>query len=183
MAIIVILLLGVLWAVVLLPPILRSRHAAGSGGVSDFLDGLKSLGRHSEHRHHRSTMNILHGPARPAARLIAPPMTGPKIRGSMSPAQKRRRDVLVILTAAFGFFLVVALMGGSTMLWFLWLLSAAALGGYCFLLVQMKHRSPAVRPADAVRRAEIQPLHARRIPAAGSVANNVVLLRRSAGGY
>ena len=43
-AILVILVLGALWAAVLLPPILRSRNSSGMGGVSDFMDGLRSLG-------------------------------------------------------------------------------------------------------------------------------------------
>jgi hypothetical protein len=191
-AIVVILLLGVLWAVVLLPPILRSRHAAGSGGVSDFMEGLKSLGRHSDNRYQGSTMTILRGPAsrsdvganiRPDIRPIASPVYSGVKRGGMSPAQKRRRDVLFVLTGVCGFLFLLSFVTGAAMLWVLWLLSAAALGGYCYLLVQMKHRARAVRPAEATRRAEIQPLHARRIPATSGSANNVVLLRRSAGGY
>src|SRR3954464_5233490 len=47
----VILVLAVLWAAVLLPPILRSRSASGHHGVSDFTDHLRSLGPSHAHRH------------------------------------------------------------------------------------------------------------------------------------
>ncbi len=72
---------------------------------------------------------------------IAPPVQPMRIPGAMSPAQKRRRDVLVILLAGVGFTFLLAIVGHSAMLWGLQIIADALLGGYAFLLVQYKHRT------------------------------------------
>jgi hypothetical protein len=58
----------------------------------------------------------------------------------MTPAQKRRRDVLVGLLAAAGLTFVLAVFTGMIAVWLLHLLADALLGGYVYLLLQMKQR-------------------------------------------
>jgi hypothetical protein len=66
----------------------------------------------------------------------------------MSPAQRRRRDVLIGLLAAAGLTFLMAVMAGSIVFWVLQLLTDVLLGGYVFLLRQHKaKRQPQRRPA------------------------------------
>lgn len=189
MAILVILGLIVLWGVVLLPPILRSRNASGFGGVSTFMDSLRSLGRG-----HGATGPglgapgpVLHGPvggvplgqpARPVPGTRLPVGARP-VTGGMTPMQRRRRNVLFGVGGATTFFLLVALVTGSTLVWLCFLLSAAALGGYVYLLLQFKRQSAhAVGPARPAR-----PLRTAPVPTTDEsrVGDNVIVLRRHAG--
>lgn len=188
MAILVILGLIVLWGVVLLPPILRSRNASGFGGVSTFMDSLRSLGHRSGGVGPGAPLHgpVLHGPVGgvplgpttrpvPGTRLpIGGPRPGP---GGMTPMQRRRRNVLFGLGGATSLFLLVGLVAGSALVWFLFLLSAAALGGYVYLLLQFKKQTAyAAAPARRVRTAPV--------PTAtddSRVGDNVVVLRRHAG--
>jgi hypothetical protein len=146
-AILVILVLAVLWAAVLLPPILRSRSASGHHGVSDFMDGLRSLGRSHSHRHAEIGGPVLHGPvggsmSAPPRSIasprgpIAPPLAYRPMPGGVSPMQRRRRTVLMALAGAVAFLFLVALVMSSMMVWLLFLLSVGALGGYVYLLIR-----------------------------------------------
>ena len=165
MAILVILVLIVLWAAVLLPPILRSRNSSGGGGVSDFMDGLRSLGGRHSSRHPQLGGPVLHGPVG-APRVpapnprgpIAPPLPYRPMPGGVSPMQRRRRNVLVVLGGAVGLTFLMALTTRSMPFYGLFLLSVAALGAYCYLLVQLKHRGADRR----VRAGEACLRHARR---------------------
>ena len=184
-AILVILVLVVLWAAVLIPPILRSRNSAGVGGVSDFMDSLRSLGgRHHPGRHHDLAGPVLHGPvggpaptARDPRRPIAPPLAYRPMPGGISPMQRRRRNVLVVLTGAAGVTFLFALMARSMLFIALFLVAAAALGGYCYLLVQMKQNARA-RHAPP-KRTYVTPIEI--ADDAPKVGDNVILLRRNVG--
>lgn len=185
MAILVILVLGALWAAVLLPPILRSRNASGMGGVSDFMDGLRSLGRGGQRQHNDFGGTMLHGPVgappRPpvASRQnpIAPPMAYRPMPGGISPMQRRRRNVLFVLGGAVAFTFLIVFMMGSMMFWLLFLLSAGALGGYVFLLVQFKQQ--AATKYTAPKRVYATPIA--KDEESPKVGDNVILLRRSVG--
>ena len=121
MAILVILLLVVLWAAVLVPPILRSRNQSSFGGVGDFMARLGSIGRHERRRSSGGGMLGASGGlfgARPIE-PIAPPVQHMRIPGAMTPAQKRRRDVLIVLLGGVGFTFLLAIVGHSMALWFL----------------------------------------------------------------
>src|SRR4029453_15432796 len=61
--------------------------------------------------------------------------------GGMSPVQKRRRDVLIGLLAAVRVKFVLAFMAGSMIFWGLWIVSGLALGGYVFMLLQLKAKT------------------------------------------
>lgn len=148
MAILVILVLVVLWAAVLLPPILRSRNESGMpGGIGDFVGKLRSGLGHG----HASDGNLpalqpimgpIGGPA-PAAQHAPVGPVRPSTPGQMSPTQKRRRDILIGLTAAAGVTFLLALVGGSPMFWVLHLAADGLLGGYIYLLLQFKARNQA----------------------------------------
>ena len=207
MAILVILVLGVLWAAVLLPPILRSRsESGGPGGVSDFFGRLREgLGRG------RSADPSL-PPLQPIMGPIGGPMSGPSgaprgamtaplgpvpYPGGMTPAQRRRRDVLIGLLAASALTLLMAMFSGKIPFVVLHLLADVMLGGYVYLLLKLKARNGVSRPAAQPRQRPLMPsgaplpnvhdLTARRFPPATSPAAvdasrdaKVLALRRSA---
>jgi hypothetical protein len=147
LAILVILVLGALWAAVLVPPILRARGNATIGGVGDFMARLGSIGRHESRRSTPrgmlgSSAGLL-GP-RPVE-PIAPPVRHMHIPGAMTPAQKRRRDVLVVLLCGVGFTFLLAFVGHNVALWFLQLIADVLLVAYVLLLLQFKNRAHAHR--------------------------------------
>jgi hypothetical protein len=91
----------------------------------------------------------------------------------MSETQRRRRDVLLGLVGGVGLTALMALFAGSMMFWVLNLLADALLGGYVYLLLQLKAKNARAagerRPVPAPRQAiEPQPT---------SVPHNVSQLR------
>jgi len=129
------LIIGVLvvaWIAFLAPTILKARSNQGrSDSVGDFRHRLRALGgTHGDH--HRGT----HTRSQPA--LFGPVTVG---NGTMSPAQKRRRDVLLILAGAVVVTLLAALVMRSPLFIFLQLVADAALGAYVYLLLQFKQRA------------------------------------------
>ena len=181
MAILVILVLGALWAAVLLPPILRSRNESGapSGGIGDFVDRLRSglgagRGRDAGLPALTPIMGPIGGPMAgpmgggqplgvPGLGQEAPstPMGPVRVPGTMSETQRRRRDVLLGLMGGVGLTGLMALFGGSMMFWVLNLLADALLGGYVYLLLQLKAKNANAagerRPTPAPRQAIEQP--------------------------
>lgn len=134
MTILVILILLGLWAAVLVPPLLRARHAhRGHNSIGSFKQKLGSLGRTNGSR--PST------PAGIGSSLSAPlSPRGPIGRGAMTPVQRRRRDVLVGLGAAVVATGLLAFMVGG-LVWLLPLLSLGLLGAYVVMLLQIKQAS------------------------------------------
>jgi hypothetical protein len=128
---------------VLLPPILKARsHGAGGGSVGDFMSRLGALGK----------ANGAGGYAPPEPMSpIMPPMHGlagagpTRFPGAMSPAQKRRRDVLCVLLALVGFTFLVAMAASSTAFWALQLTADLVLGAYVVALLRIKSRRDAQR--------------------------------------
>lgn len=192
MAILVILVLAILWAAVLLPPILRSRSEAGAspGGVGDFLGKLRSgLGHGRQHEGNLPPLQPIMGPV--GGPTPSTPMGPVQVSGGMSPTQRRRRDVLLGLVAAAGLTFVMAFMAGSMMFWVLNLLADALLGGYVYLLLQYKarqaERNQKVRPLATqpiATPANVLSLDDRRRPVSSHVSaprgSAVLALRRTA---
>jgi hypothetical protein len=154
----VLIILAVLWAVVLVPPLLRSRRQRTADSIVDFNYTLDLLGRTNGNVDGPDddgptppvgppdAPTVPHAVFRPGA---APP-TAAAIRMSPLPVNvgvglasttaaqrsaRRRRDVLRILSAAFLVTLVVALVAHVAALWALQALVDVILGGYLSLWV------------------------------------------------
>ena len=182
MAIVVILVLAILWAAVLLPPILRARSEGGgngvSGGITEVMGVFTSaIDRVRGHEAPLATGQPLMGPVGPVNGVGS--MRTP---GGMSPAQRRRRDVLIGLLCAAGITLVMALFSGGNIVFVaLHLVTDVLLGGYVYLLLQVKSRA-------ADRRTKVRPLRPatprlRSVPPladTGPASNPALVLRRSA---
>lgn len=155
----VLILLAVVWAVVLVPPYLRSRGAARPGSsVSSFRQGLDVLGRSAP-------------PAVSTAASFAPVRSAaaagtPRGRGA---ARKRRRDVLFTMAGAAGFTLLLAVAFGGVFI-LAHLAVDVALGGYVYLLVQL--RKLATEATQKVR----------YLPTPPASQPRLVAVRRSASG-
>jgi len=112
LTLVVLVILAALWAVVLLPPMLRSRAERANDSIGDFNYRLDVLGR---------TNGALrqHG---------ARPRTSPGQR-----AAKRRRDVLRTLLAVVGGFGLLAVGTHATIAWALFFVSALAFAAFAAL--------------------------------------------------
>jgi Flp pilus assembly protein TadB len=122
LAIPVLLILAVLWAAVLVPPVLRSRsESRRRDSVGDFTSQLSAL---SGQRARRD--RSLHAVGTPAP---------------MSPAQKRRRDILIILAGAAMASLLLVVILRNPLLWSVQVLADVLLVVYLLLLVRFKRRS------------------------------------------
>jgi hypothetical protein len=186
-AIVVILVLAILWAAVLIPPILRARNEGGGGssigaGLSEILTTVSSaFGHQRPSNPDLPGMQPLVGPVGPVGGAMGPR----RGQGGTTPAQRRRRTVLVGLLGAAGITLVMAAFSGGNVV-FLGLQGATdvLLGAYVYLLLQLKtrqstRRSPQLRPAEPAgpRR------HLRPVPAFGDltpVPEPAFALRRTA---
>jgi hypothetical protein len=132
----VILVLGILWVAVLVPPILRARGAQNrSDSVGDFHHKLRSLGQANGHR------------TRPRRATGASPIFVPSRAGAsgMSAQQKRRRDVLFVLLGLVAFTLFLAVLTRSMAFVALQIVADLALAGYVYLLLQYKQRAQGQR--------------------------------------
>ena len=122
----VLLILALIWAAVLLPPVLRRRREGRPGdSVLSFRRQLSTL--------ERATPGGGYGTVpRPITRSGGPM--------SRSEARKRRRDVFYALLAATGVSLLLAVAMKGPMI-VLFVLCLGALGGYTALLVQIQRRA------------------------------------------
>ena len=169
MAVVVILVLAVLWAAVLVPPILRSRAESGAaGGISDFFGRMRDgLGHRANGGDPAlSPLQPIMGPVGPMGGPVDPYSSAPvgpiHVPGAMSPAQRRRRDVLVGLLGAVAITLVMALFSSGLAFWVLHLVADVLLFGYVYMLLQLKARNGG---------AERRPMPARQGPVAPSLPN------------
>ena len=112
--------LGVLWAAVLVPPLLRSRVAAA--GPS--LVGNNGSGQ----------LDVYHPQALHRATSLPP--------RSVHAARRRRRDVLLILVGASVFTLLGGFAVGGLVPWTVHFLTDLVLVGYTALLVQRQQPTP-----------------------------------------
>jgi hypothetical protein len=156
----VILVLGVLWIAVLVPPILRARgQQSRSDSVGDFHHKLSSLGRANGHRTRPTRMSSQQP-------IFVPGGSGP---ATMSATQKRRRDVLFVLLGVVAATFFLAVLTRSMPFIALQLLADIALAGYVYLLIQYKHRTQdqrsKVRYLGAAYRDPSPYLNARYVPA------------------
>lgn len=166
----VLILLAIVWAIVLVPPLVRNRASLRPGSsVSSFRQDLAVIGRTTPTGSSRPPARPGPAPALPAApgaRRVAPLAGTP---GGRAAARKRRRDVLFTLGGLAGFTFLLALAFGGPML-LLHLLVDAALAGYIFLLVQMR------------KLAEEQAVKVRYLAAPPQSQPRLVAVRRTASG-
>jgi len=155
------LLLGIIagmWAVALVPPYLRNRNERVRDSISSFRQQLSVLERTRP------------GGLRPMGPMAVRPI--PVSASSAMPigraeARRRRRDILFTLAGAVGITLLLALMlGGVAIL--CQLVADALLGGYVYLLVQM-------RKTEAERTAKV-----RYLPTKADSPEPALLLHRTA---
>jgi len=109
---VVLVILAALWAVVLVPPMLRSRAERANDSIGDFNYRLDALGR-------------TNGALRAAG---AQPRVPPGRR-----AAKRRRDVLRTLLLVVGGFGLLAMATNAAIVWALFVCSTLAFGAFCAL--------------------------------------------------
>lgn len=167
MAIPVLLILAVLWAAVLVPPVLRSRTESRRGGIGDLQYGLGALNRR------RSSIRSIGGRGGQAPLRSVPPVqsardraTGHTTRGGrpvrgrnaatspaalssrgMTPAQKRRRDVVILLVGVVVVTLGLAVLV-SPLLWIAQGVADVLLAVYLYLLVLRRRGSLAAHGDD-----------------------------------
>ncbi len=145
MAIVVILVLAILWAAVLLPPLLRARNEGGGhGGLGELLASFHSaFDRFRPADQDLPSMQPLVGPVGPVGTM------GPvRPSGSMNASQRRRRDILIGLLLAAVITLVMALFSGGTIVFVaLQLVVDVLLGAYVYLLLRLKSRQEVRRSA------------------------------------
>jgi Flp pilus assembly protein TadB len=113
LTLVVLVILAALWAVVLLPPLLRSRTERSNDSIGDFEYRLDVLGRTNGTVHRGDSSR-------------AP---------STSRAAKRRRDVLRVLLISLGASGLLALATDFALLWGVFVLAVCALLGFFGLLV------------------------------------------------
>jgi hypothetical protein len=146
----ILLLIGVMWAVVLLPPLLRSRSdGRPSTSIVGFQRQLSSLQRtRPGSAHARYSLNR---PA-PGARRPGTTMTRPPARVGLAPAyrpayralnrrelaKRRRQHVFVLLVVAAVATLAGYLATGNSRLFALNMVADLVLAGYVYLLVQIR---------------------------------------------
>lgn len=156
MTLLLLILMG-LWAAFLLPPVVRKHTERSADSISSFRQQLHVLER-----------------ARPGARAAAhvrqlEPIAARAAAGlpsSRAEARRRRRDILFTLSGTVLITLLLAVALGGVAILFQ-LAADALLGGYMYLLVQM-------RKTEAERMAKVRYLPAREVP------EPALLLRRSA---
>jgi len=162
LAIPVLLILAVLWAAVLVPPVLRSRSESRRGGVGELHSRLGAL------NHRRSPAGSMGARGGRAPLRSVPPVQPARARatgrtarrprpvagtaavlpsGMMTPAQKRRRNVLLILIGAAIVSLGLAVLV-SPMLWIVQGLADVLLAVYLYLLV-LRRRGSLASHGDA----------------------------------
>ena len=135
MTIAIIGILVLAWVAFLAPTLLRSRNnQSRSDSVGDFHHRLRALSGTNGHRKQ-------HGPR------TQPAIFGPVTTGTvgMSPAQRRRRDVLLILAGLVAVTFLAAVATRSMPVILLQLVADAALAGYVYLLLQFKQRAQSTR--------------------------------------
>ncbi len=128
----VLVILAALWAVVLVPPLLRSRTVRSNDSIGDFNYRLDALGRTN------------------GALTVEKMRTVPGQR-----AAKRRRDVTRVLLIAVGVTALLALATGMKALWILQIMADIAFFGFFALWAYARslqeERARKVRPIPVAR--------------------------------
>jgi hypothetical protein len=123
--IVVLVILAVLWAVVLVPPLLRARTVRSADSIDDFHSRLDVLERT------QGVAAAVTPPGAPGApRPVATARPAPR---PPTGAAKRRRDVVTVLLGAVAATFLLASATGSTLLWGVQVATDALLMAYVAL--------------------------------------------------
>jgi hypothetical protein len=146
LAIPVLLILAVLWAAVLIPPLFKARTERRHGdSIGDFTYKLDVIGRTGGFNPSRpaplAPVPLAGTAGGPRPRAARPRTAG--VRAAAAPqgtssAQRRRRDMLVGLLVAVGVTLAAGVLTGSTIAWGAQIAVDALLVTYIVLLVRMR---------------------------------------------
>ncbi len=162
------LILAVIWAAVLIPPLLRNRaQSRPADSISDFNRELAVL-RRAGPRASRLASSVPSGapPVHRHVALVGSPAASvaiPMLEGSRSLARRttrrRRRDVLMALLVAAGVTLVGGVVPSLRMLWLVHLVVDGLLAAYVALLIRQRNlameRHLKVRLLPSARRHEV----------------------------
>jgi hypothetical protein len=163
LTIVVLLILAVIWAAVLIPPLLGARaEGRPADSIGDFRRQLSVL--------RRAAPIGTPAPQQLAAYGTVPFVPGPHTQSRQDAARrrtvKRRRDVFYALVSSMAGTLVLGMVPGMRVMWGLHLVLDALFVAYVALLVRMRnlaaeremkvrflpHAAPAPEPAFAMRR-------------------------------
>lgn len=174
MAIPVLVVLALLWAAFFVWPLLSNRTSERRvDSIGDFTHKLGVIGKTGGHKLRRRPAPSPIPVALPRTRAVGPAVprstmtvarhaavAGLPRPGGMTRAQRRRRDVLLVLGVGVLSSLLLAVIAGNTLFWFVQLFADAMLAAYVVLLVRMKrvaeerrakvHYLPGPAPAPAL---------------------------------
>jgi hypothetical protein len=146
---VVLFVLAALWAVVLVPPLLRARTSRSSDSIGDFnyrLGVLSRTGGFSRRRASRRQLPALAAPLRRRPSMAPGPMSGARVNAPQR-AAKRRRDITLGLVVAAVVTLAVAAVANSSSVWMLQVLVDVMLVGYLGLVAWFRSTPVAARGA------------------------------------
>lgn len=143
MTFVVLVILAGLWAIVLVPPLLRARNERAADSIGDFHQRLGVLGRtHRPSRRTRSAPARLPAavppiPARPGSAPLRPDSA--PLRPGPEWSARRRRDVVNVLVTTVALTLALAYLAGGAAAWSLHVLADVMLVAYVGLLLRFGH--------------------------------------------
>jgi hypothetical protein len=166
---VILFVLAALWAVVLVPPLLRSRAGRSSDSIGDFHYRLRVLSRTngSARRRGGRHLPVLSPPVMSSSPLVSPRFTPPQR------AAKRRRDITLGLAVAAALTLAFGAFAQSSSVWALHGFVDVLLAGYLALLAWFRQLS-------ADRALNVQYLAERRAPELALRPAPELALRRTA---
>lgn len=146
MTILVLFILAVMWAAVLVPPMMRNRQEIGRSrdSVGAFRSQLSTLGRTGPVVYApASRLDAAQGPIGSAVEATSSTLGGPVAAPSGMPrspheAERRRRDIIRVLAAAAVLSLIVALLMPSAIAWVLHLGIDLLLGTYVVMVSRLR---------------------------------------------
>ena len=128
MTIPVLIILGVLWAAVLVPPLLRARSDRKTGAIGDYAHTLGVL---------KTSNKSIRSNPRSAAALVDATMHQNGTIKKQSGVKKRRRDVFNVLAGSVVILGIISAITPQALTIGLFLLALSALGVYSYMLFQI----------------------------------------------
>ncbi len=130
MTIPVLIILGILWAAVLVPPLIRAYSERRGGTMGDYSNTIGAL---------KPSARTLKTMSRPTASLVNGSMHSTRA-SKASATKKRRRDVFNALLAAVVVTLILAIVLSNPAVWLIHVICDIAFGAYVYLLIQIKEQ-------------------------------------------